>query len=273
MPACILIVEDNADNLKLMSYLLRAFGHTIQTADDGAAALDIIQRESFDLIVCDIQLPKLDGYAVARHLKADPTLGRIPLIAVTALAMVGDKDKVLAQGFDGYISKPIVPRTFVSQVEAFLRPELHARLQPAAPAASMAPARPARRATVLVVDNAPVNLELAAKILEPFGYVVVTAHSVAEALVLARQNAPDLILSDVHMPRQSGFDLIRAVKADNVLRTIPFIFISSTVWQDIDREQGLSLGAAKFLLRPIDPKKLLTEVDECLRQRKEGGHG
>jgi CheY-like chemotaxis protein len=122
MPARILIVEDNADNLKLMSYLLRAFGHAVLAAGDGDAALAAARREAPDLIVCDIQLPTVDGYQVARQLKSDPDLRAIPAVAVTALAMVGDRDKVLAAGFDGYITKPINPRTFVGQVEAFLRP-------------------------------------------------------------------------------------------------------------------------------------------------------
>jgi two-component system cell cycle response regulator len=121
MPSRILIIEDNPTNLSLMTYLLRAFGHTVLTGCDGEEGLEIARRERLDLIVCDIQLPGLDGYALARQLKSHPALSTIPLVAVTALAMVGDRDRVLEAGFDGYLAKPIAPRTFVSQVEAFLR--------------------------------------------------------------------------------------------------------------------------------------------------------
>jgi two-component system cell cycle response regulator len=100
--------------------LLRAYGHHVLTAGDGDEGLATAGRETLDLIICDIQLPTLDGFEVARRLKADVRLQRVPLIAVTALAMVGDRDKVLAAGFDGYITKPIVPRTFVNQIEAYL---------------------------------------------------------------------------------------------------------------------------------------------------------
>ena len=117
----ILIIEDNQTNLELMTYLLRAFGHTVLTAGDGVQGLELVAREQLDLIVCDIQLPRLDGYALARQLKSHPSTRALPLVAVTALAMVGDRDRVLAAGFDGYIAKPIAPRTFVSQVEAFLK--------------------------------------------------------------------------------------------------------------------------------------------------------
>lgn len=79
-------------------------------------------REKPDLIVCDVHLPKMDGYDVVSKLKADPASRAIPTIAVTALAMVGDRDRVLEAGFDGYLSKPINPETFVQQIVTFLGP-------------------------------------------------------------------------------------------------------------------------------------------------------
>src|SRR5258708_7169802 len=121
MSSRILIIEDNPANLELMTYLLKAFGHVPLTAQDGEEGLATARRQKPDLIVCDIQLPGMNGHAVAREVKADPALRGIPLVAVTAFAMVGDRDKVLASGFDGYISKPIDPETFVAQVETFLR--------------------------------------------------------------------------------------------------------------------------------------------------------
>src|SRR5207245_2958993 len=87
---------------------------------DGEKGLEMANRERPDLIVCDVHLPTLDGYQVAARLKGDPGFRHVPLVAVTAMAMVGDRDKVLAAGFDGYIAKPIVPETFVSEIERFL---------------------------------------------------------------------------------------------------------------------------------------------------------
>jgi two-component system cell cycle response regulator len=100
--------------------------------------------------------------------------------------------------------------------------------------------------------------------LEPFGYHVICAYDAAEALTLMRQRPPDLILSDGHMPRQDGYALIKAVKADPQLRAIPFAFISSTLWPEKDREFGLALGAVKFIVRPIEPRALLAEIEECI---------
>lgn len=263
----ILVIEDNAANLELMTYLLKAFGHTALAARDGEEGLAVVRRESLDLIICDIQIPKVDGYEVARQLKSHPVLRTIPLVAVTAFAMLGDRDKVLAAGFDGYIPKPIAPETFVRQVEAFLRPGQSSSPPGAAPAAAAPAPPPLGRVTILVVDNSPINLSLMRSTLEPSGYRVTTASGAEEALELMRQNPPDLILSDVHMPGQSGYDLIGVVKADPQLSPIPFVFISSTVWQrDRDRARGHALGAVKFIMRPIEPQVLLAEIEACLQQ-------
>lgn len=122
MSARILIIEDNQTNLDLMVYLLRSFGHTPLLARGGVEGIEVAHREALDLIICDMQMPGMDGYEVARQLKNDAHLDQVPLVAVTALAMVGDRDRVLAAGFDGYIVKPIAPRTFVQQIESFLQP-------------------------------------------------------------------------------------------------------------------------------------------------------
>lgn len=121
MQGRILVIEDNPQNLELMCYLLRAFGHTVLAARNGAEGIEMSRREMLDAIICDVHLPGVDGYEVARHLKKHPVLRQIPLIAVTALAMVGDREKLLSAGFDGYIDKPIDPERFVKQIEAFIK--------------------------------------------------------------------------------------------------------------------------------------------------------
>jgi len=127
MAASILVVEDNPQNLKLMVYLLESFGHTVESALDGLSGLDAAMRGNHDLVLSDILMPGIDGYELARRFKAEERLKSIPLIAVTALAMVGDRDRVLSAGFDGYLSKPIDPSKFVVEVDAFLPDDLRSR--------------------------------------------------------------------------------------------------------------------------------------------------
>src|SRR5207302_8695333 len=126
MPARILVIEDNPTNLDLMTYLLHACGHTPLSAIDGESGLDLSRREKPDLVICDVQLPKMNGREVAKEFKRDASLQKIPIIAVTAYAMVGDRDRLLAAGFDGYIAKPIDPTIFLQQMQEFLPTEQHA---------------------------------------------------------------------------------------------------------------------------------------------------
>lgn len=113
----ILYIEDNEQNMYLVTFILEKHGYQVSTATDGQEGIDLAAVLKPDLILLDIQLPKMDGYAVARNLRANPDLANIPIVAVTSYAMAGDRDKALAAGCSGYIEKPINPDTFVQQVE------------------------------------------------------------------------------------------------------------------------------------------------------------
>jgi len=121
MKTKILLIEDNEQNRYLLTFLLEQRGHEVVPAVSGSLGLELATKVSPDLILLDIQLPGMDGYAVARALKGNPRLKSIPIVAVTSYAMVGDREKVLAAGAEGYIEKPINPETFVAEVERFLR--------------------------------------------------------------------------------------------------------------------------------------------------------
>jgi CheY-like chemotaxis protein len=120
--ARVLVVEDQKENLDLMAYLLRAFGHEVITARNGAEGLEAARQARPDLMVIDIQMPVMDGLELVASVKDDAALATIPAVGVTAFAMVGDRDRILAAGFDGYVSKPIDPTSFVPTLEAFLAP-------------------------------------------------------------------------------------------------------------------------------------------------------
>lgn len=267
MAARILAIDDNPDNLELMRYLLEAFGYPALTARDGISGVAMAERERPDLVLCDVQLPDIDGYEVVRRIRSLPEISGLIIIAVTALAMVGDRAKVLAAGFNGYLSKPIDPATFMHQVEAYLQPELRNASKRSQTATHAAPAAAnANGRTILAIDNLPANLELIEGLFGVLGYQVITASNAGQALELARSSLPDLILSDVCMPHGNGYDLIDAVKADPNLREIPFVFISSTFTNEEARRKGLAHGAEKYLFRPIEPQRLLKEIEACFRK-------
>ena len=118
--ARILVVDDNATNVKLAGAVLKFAGHQVSTASDAAEALKAISSVSFDLIVMDIAMPGMDGLALTRLLKDDPSRQHIPIVAVTASAMKGDDQKAFDAGCDGYITKPIDTRLFPRQIAKFL---------------------------------------------------------------------------------------------------------------------------------------------------------
>lgn len=122
MKARILLIEDNAQNQYLTTFLLERGGHEVIAAENGARGLALARSRRPDLILLDIQLPGMDGHAVARAIKSDPELRDIPIIAVTSYAMVGDREKCLEAGAEGYIEKPIDPDTFVNEIERYLVP-------------------------------------------------------------------------------------------------------------------------------------------------------
>ena len=123
MKATILLIEDNEQNRYLATFLLEQRGHEVVPAESGPLGLELAAKIRPDLILLDIQLPGMDGHAVAHALKSDPKLKSIPVVAVTSyLFMVGDREKVFAAGVEGYIEKPINPETFVGEIERFLRP-------------------------------------------------------------------------------------------------------------------------------------------------------
>lgn len=113
----ILLIEDNEQNRYLATFLLERHGYRVEVAADGLAGVEVATASPPDLILLDIQLPGMDGHAVARTLRGVASLATVPIIAVTSYAMVGDRETVLAAGCDGYIEKPIDPDSFVASIE------------------------------------------------------------------------------------------------------------------------------------------------------------
>jgi len=116
----VLLIEDNEQNRYLTTFLLEKSGYEVVSAVDGAEGIELAARVLPRVILLDIQLPTMDGYAVARALRDNPALRDTPIVAVTSYAMAGDKEKALAAGCNGYIEKPIDPETFVAQMESYM---------------------------------------------------------------------------------------------------------------------------------------------------------
>ena len=251
MSARILIIEDNATNMELMVYLLRAFGYTPLAAYDGEEGVRMARSELPDLIICDVHLPKLDGYGVVAELKKDPALRTIPALAVTALAMVGDRERLLEAGFNGYIGKPIEPDLFVAELESFL---------------PGAPSTPAKNdiSTILIVDDHVLNREFLTALLGYSGHRLLEAADGVEGLELMRTERPDLIISDILMPNMDGYEFVTRVHENPVLAEVPIIFYTATYREQEAILLAQACGVRWVLPKPSDPDVIVRTVNEAL---------
>lgn len=116
----ILIAEDDPASRELLRELLEARGYEVVEASDGREALKKIRQVKPDLVLLDVQMPLLDGFAVVRQIRHDPLLAALPVVALTAYAMRGDREKVLAEGFTAYLSKPVDAAALHSQIQQLL---------------------------------------------------------------------------------------------------------------------------------------------------------
>jgi len=276
--ARILIIEDNPANIELMSFLLSAYGHAPSSAADGPRGVAAARSERPDLIACDVNLPGMDGFAVLAELKGDPALAGVPILAVTALAMTGDREKVLAAGFDGYISKPIEPESFVAELEAFLTSTPAPASAPAAPAAAATqpviamaandataiaatPTTGAR--TLLLVDDDRFMLGVLNDMLIGQPYRVLSACSGEEALEVLSHEPVEVILCDQAMPGMRGTEVL-AEAAARYPTTVRLMLSGQPDLTDI--EAAIKSGVADgHYIKPLGARALREQLDEAFR--------
>ena len=251
MTARVLLIEDNRPSLELMTYLLRAFGHTPLEASNGVDGLEVLRRERPDLVVCDIDLPRLDGFSLAGMIKADPDLR--------------DPDGRRDRAGDGRRPRPCPPlriRRLHSQTDRSrgLRPGDRGA---SCPRVRVRRSEVSRMATILVVDDRPVDREFLAKLLGYGGHVVLEAADGEEALAVVRASRPDLIIADILMPRMDGFRLVRELRSDPDLASI-VVLIYSASYDSLDVRELTTGYGIQVLNRPSEPEAILDEVREAL---------
>jgi len=281
--ARILIIEDNPANIELMSFLLGAYGHTPFSAPDGPRGVAAARSERPDLIACDVNLPGMDGFAVLAALKADPALAGVPILAVTALAMAGDREKVLAAGFDGYISKPIEPDSFVAELEAFLASAAapagaasnavtnasagapaNGSANAATNAASTQSHGPASGArTLLLVDDDRFMLGVLSDMLTGEPYRVLSACSGEEALDVLAHEAVDVILCDQAMPGMRGTEVL-AEAAQRYPKTVRLMLSGQPDLGEI--EAAIAAGIADgHYIKPMGARILREQIGQAFQ--------
>src|SRR5664280_3662499 len=212
MSAKILVVDDNATNLKLVSTLLEFAGYDILKAVDAEEAQVVLAATLPDLILMDIALPGMDGLTLTRKLKAEERTRGIRIVALTAYAMKGDDQKALDAGCDSYIAKPIDTRKLPGQVAGFLvRASGQSR---------------SRRLKILVIEDHAADLKLADLVLSTAGHDVSAVEAAEQAFAAIKEDRPQLILLDLDLPGMDGLTLARKLKADPDMRDIHIVAVT-----------------------------------------------
>lgn len=261
----ILIVDANKINLELMSYLLNQSGYTTITCSDGQEALDLVVQAPPDLIICDLELPSLDGYQFVSELKNNPQLQSIPVIAITAFAMTGDRSRIRAAGFDAYIAKPITPALVVSQIETLLPESLRSKISIKLRTNGSNQQKnnlTKKIAHALIVDSFMHNAEMFKDLLETIHFHVDIAQNAKDAIDAIRNNPPNLILASSTLPDMSAIDFLKIIQLNEQWKSISLLMMSATHPTKGFLDEIKELHVQRFLLLPIDPDDFLSIINQ-----------
>ncbi len=230
--------------------LLEDDGYEVISAHDGEDALAKVREHKPDLVITDVEMPKLDGYGVCKALKSDPATAHLPVLICSSLGEATDLERGFDAGADDYLVKPVIPEELSTRVRALVLGSL-----------------PASRERVLVVDDSPAQRHYVADCLARQGFVVTTAENGKIALDKAAQIRPALVVSDYEMPVMNGFELVHALRRDPELRQIPVIMLTA---RDSKRDmaQMRAAGASAYLVKPFSQDKCIALVERTLAERR-----
>jgi signal transduction histidine kinase/DNA-binding response OmpR family regulator/HPt (histidine-containing phosphotransfer) domain-containing protein len=277
----VLFVDDNATNRAILEQQTLAGGMLPESVENGEQALAKLRMAAemgapFDVAILDMQMPEMDGWTLARHIKADPTISSVPLMMLTSMSERGDAQLAREVGFDAYLTKPLRQAHLYDCLSLVLRGSSANQVQPGeAPAPlitrhTVTEAQARRRGRVLVVEDNIVNQKVAAKMLEREGYRVDVAANGREAVEAVAQIPYALVFMDCQMPEMDGYEATRAIReheaslikhgaqdergetidARGGTPRLPIIAMTANA-MDGDRERCLEAGMDDYVAKPV----------------------
>lgn len=246
----ILLADDSAMIHRHTVPILEDAGYEVLGAMDGAQALELCLARAPDLVITDIEMPKLDGYDVCKAIKASQGLQHIPVLISSTLGDAADLERGFDAGADDYLIKPVMAEELLTRVRTLMSSSL-----------------PASRERILVVDDSPAQRHYVADCLARQGFDIVTAEDGRIGLERARELRPALIISDYDMPEMNGFELVHALKRDVLTRNMPVIMLSARESKR-DMAQMRAAGASAYLVKPFAQDKCIAMVERTLAERR-----
>lgn len=251
----ILVVDDDSMNRSLLAINLKEEGHVVHVAEDGEQALEMLHSTSFDVVLLDLLMPKVDGFQVLEQMKADSALQHIPVIVISAEDAMENIARCLEMGATDYLPKPFDPLLLRTRVQTSLTMKrLYDRQQ-------------SYTGRMLVVEDDPFNRALLTTSLAEKGYTVEIAEGGRQALEMLHVRMYDVVFLDLLMPDMDGFEVLQRMKAKSKLQHIPVIIVSA----EDDREsivRCIEMGATDHLTKPFDPVLLHARVNASLAAKR-----
>ncbi|MFZ9739457.1 MAG: response regulator [Prochlorotrichaceae cyanobacterium] len=257
----ILVVDDQIHNANLLTQVLEQDDYEVWQASSGQEALHMVEKITPDLILLDVNMPDMDGYTVCQQIKANQQTADIPVIFVSAAGGAWDKVKGFSVGGSDYITKPFNTLEAIVRIETQLK--LHQKQGQSDSEGKFCLSEDSGAAVILMVDDEASNLKLLADVLENEGYEVWQAESGAEALRVIQKVVPHLILLDVNLPDQSGYEICQHLKSQTNTKHIPIIFASAAdeTW---DKVKAFSVGASDYITKPVQVIELMARIKHQL---------
>jgi CheY-like chemotaxis protein len=246
----ILIVDDDPDILEGVTAILETQDYRLATARDGLECLDKIHQETPDLIILDMLMPRMDGFAVIKELRANPEYSGLPIIVLTTVIEDAayrryELETGLSMDVADFIEKPARPAELLKRVSEVVD-------QP----------------YILIADDDPDVLEAITTVLRTEPYQVATARDGEQCIAMIQQRKPDVLILDLLMPKMDGFAVIRELQSDPAFVDMP-IAVLTTVVEDASRrryelETGLDLQVTTYLQKPVAPAEMLRIVAKLM---------